>query len=337
MDTKGIGIGIGIRHPAFSDFCFGRLETQRTAMTSVPDRVYGTVDDHLVAIERERDVAIPLAAARGSHAWGAASSDSDYDVGFVYAPTNLRRYAHLGGVETGIVEDRGEFEYQGWDVRTFARLLADSNEGAIDLLRSPIRYRVAFDPTDLRAYIERTYNPIDLYHTWRGIATSNYRKYISRHLVRTDDETFPIVDAGDGKYTVETDDGTMTVRADDERFTETQTKPTVKRNVTIYRAAMAAYYLKATGERGTHELPALEFETFLTEQAPTVFDSDRIERARTLLDRKRAGDGDAVVGDLVGRGFANPPEEIDPDSHARPGPDTDRLNEFIDELIGAVR
>ncbi|WP_222920173.1 nucleotidyltransferase domain-containing protein [Natrinema sp. SYSU A 869] len=306
-------------------------------MSSVPNHADETVDDHLTAIEREHDVAVALAVARGSRAWGAASPDSDYDVGFVFAPTDLRRYAHLETAPETIVEDRGEFEYQGWDVRTFARLLADSNEGAIDLLRSPIRYRLAFDPAGLTAYIERTYNPIDIYHTWRGIATSNYRKYVSHHLVRTDDEIFPIVDAGTGEYTVETDDGTMTVPADDERFSETQTKPTVKRNLMIYRASMSAYYLKETGERGEHDLPVLEFGTFLTEQAPAVFDADRIKRARELLERKRDGDGDAVVGDAVGREFAHPPKAIDPEIHARDGPDTERLDRFIDEMIAAIR
>lgn len=306
-------------------------------MSPVPAHVHETVDDHLTAIEREHDVAVAMAVARGSHAWGAASPDSDYDVGFVFVPTDLRRYAHLEGTPETVVADRGECEYQGWDVRTFARLLADSNEGAIDLLRSPIRYRLAYDPADLTAYIERTYNPIDLYHTWRGIATSNYRKYISHHLVRNDDETFPIVDAGDETFTVETDDGTTTVSADDERFTETQTKPTVKRNLTIYRAAMSAYYLKETGERGEHELPALEFETFLREQAPEVFDAERIDRARELLERKRAGDGETDIGDAVGPEFAHPPREIDPAVHARDGPDTERLNGFIDEIIATVR
>ena len=306
-------------------------------MAAVPEHVHETVADHLMAIEREYDVAVPLAVARGSHAWGGASPDSDYDVGFVFVSTDLRRYAHLEGVPETIVDDRGAFEYQGWDVRTFVRLLADSNEGAIDLLRSPIRYWAAYDPDDLAAYIERTYNPIDLYHTWRGIATSNYRKYISHHLVRSDDELFPIVEADDETYLVETDDGTMTVSADDERFQETQTKPTVKRNLTIYRAAMAARYLKATGERGTHDLPALAFETFLREQAPAVFDRKRIERARELLERKRAGEGDATVGDAVGRAFAHPPKRIDPDVHARDGPDPTRLDGFVDEVIDAVQ
>ncbi|WP_049922565.1 nucleotidyltransferase domain-containing protein [Halopiger djelfimassiliensis] len=303
---------------------------------SLPDSAFEAVDDALDSLAATHDVEVVFAVARGSHAWGAASPDSDYDVGFVFVPADLRRYAHLEGPPETIVTDRGEFEFLGWDVRKFASLLAASNEGAIDMLRSPIRYRLAYDLDDLAAYVQRTYNPIDLYHTWRGIASSNYRKYVSHHLVRTDDETFPIVDETPAGYVVETDDGTTTVSADDERFRETQTKPTVKRTLAIYRAAMAARYLKATGERGDHDLPALEFESFLTEQAPAVFDDARIERARELLERKRRGDGDAILADSVDRKFAHPPIDIDPAVHARNGPDTERLNEFIEAMIAAV-
>ncbi|WP_339104948.1 DNA polymerase beta superfamily protein [Haloterrigena salinisoli] len=317
-------------------------------MSTVPDAVFETVDDLLATIEHDRDVRVALAVARGSHAWGAASPESDYDVGVVFVPDDLRRYAHLEGRPETILEESGDVELQGWDVRTFARLLADSNDGAIDLLRSPVRYRVAYDPAALAAYVDRTYNPMDLYHAWRGIATSNYRKYVSHHLVRSDDATFPIVEVREDEYVVETrdegggddsgtGDGTRTIPADDERFTETQTKPTVKRNLTIVRAAMSARYLRATGERGDHELPAIEFDRFLDEQAPSVFDADRIHRARALLERKRAGEGAAVIGDAVGREFAHPPREIDPAIHARSGPALGRLDGFIDELIDAVR
>lgn len=316
---------------------------------SVPEAVAERIDELLVRIEREHDVRVALAIARGSHAWGAASPDSDYDVGAVFVPRDLRRYAHLEGVQEAIHEETDasglEIELQSWDVRTFARLLADSNDGAIDLLRSPIRYRDAYDPTDLRAYVERTYNPMDLYHAWRGIATSNYRKYVSHHLVDGDDELFPIAkvcesgdENADGRaYVVETDDGTRTIPADDDRYTETQTKPTVKRNLTITRAAMSARYLKATGERDGHELPAIDFERFLTEQAPAVFDDERIGRARDLLERKRRGEGPLEIGDAIGRAFAHPPREIDPEVHARSGPDPGRLDGFVDDLIDAVR
>ncbi|WP_019991799.1 nucleotidyltransferase domain-containing protein [Natronorubrum tibetense] len=313
-------------------------------MATVPDHVSESVDELLTAIERDRDVSIALAAARGSHAWGAASSESDYDVGFVFVPDDLRQYAHLETPPTTIhaasdTDARtAEIECQGWDVRTFAKLLADSNDGAIDLLRSPIRYRTGYDPTELAEYIEEAYNPMDLYHAWRGIATSNYRKYVSHHLVSTDDELFPILEVleDDDAYVVETDDGTATISADDERYAETQTKPTVKRNLTICRAAMSARYLRAAGERGEHDLPALEFEAFLTEQAPAVFDAERIERARELLERKRAGEGAVEIGDAVGHEFAHPPQGIDPEIHAREGPDVTRLDESVDEMIAAT-
>jgi uncharacterized protein len=306
-------------------------------MKPVSERVRETVDAQLGEIERQHKVSIVFAVARGSRAWGGASPDSDYDVGFVYAPRELRRYAHLGGLDNVILADQGTFEYQGWDVRKFARLLADSNDGAIDLLRSPIRYRASYDPAPLVAYVETAYNPIDLYHAWRGIATNNYRKYLSAHLVRSDDETFPVLESREDEYVVEDDEGTMIVQRADKRFTETKTRPTVKRNLTVIRAAMAARYLKATGERDGHDLPAIEFEAFLTEQAPTVFDSDRINRARTLLERKRTGDGHVRIGDTVGRAFATPPKRIDPETHARDGPDRERLNEFVDDLLAAVR
>ncbi len=227
-------------------------------MTSVPATVIDAADEELSALESDHDVDVVLAAARVVTR-GAAGPESDYDVGFVFVQSDLRRYAHVRQPPTTITSEADrtdvDLEFQGWDVRTFARLLADSNDGAIDLLRSPIRYRSAYEPDELAAYVERTVDPMDLYHAWRGIATNNYRKYVSHHLVRNDDETVPILETTDDGYVVEAGDGTTTVPADDERYAETQTRPTVKRNLTITRAAMYARYLWATGERSEHELP----------------------------------------------------------------------------------
>ncbi|AEH36472.1 nucleotidyltransferase domain-containing protein [Halopiger xanaduensis] len=309
-------------------------------MTAVPTHVHETIDDRLAALEQRHDVTVAFAVARGSHAWGAASPESDYDVGFVYVPDDLRTYAHLEGASETITDSGGDVEFQGLNVRKFAGLLADSNEGAIDLLRSPVRYRVLYDPDDLMEYITRAYNPIECYHDWRAIAANNYRKYLSDHLVRSDDAIFPILERTENGYVVEaadSDTGTMTIAADDERFEETRTRPTVKRNLTVFRAAMYARYLKETGERGDHNLPAIDFEKFLAEQAPAVFDADRIDRAQTLLERKRRGEGGVRVGDRVGREFAHPPKRIDPAVHVRDGPDCERLNAFIDDVIEAVR
>ena len=314
-------------------------------MPAVSAAVYDAVEGALSELESEFDVRAVLAVARGSHAWGAASPDSDYDVGFVFVEVDCRRYAHLDGPREVVVEHVTatvdgrpvDLEFQGWGVTTFAKLLAASNQGAIDLLRSPIRYRTTYDPDSLAGELERTFDPMDLYHDWRAIASNTYRKYLSDHLVGPDDEVFPIRDRLADSYLVETDDETTTIAADDERFTETATRQTVKCNLTVFRAAASARYLKRTGERGDHDLPALEFESFLEEQAPAVFDDDRIECGHRLLERKRRGDGDAVIGDRVGRDFAHPPRRIDPAVHARDGPDRTRLNEAVDAMIDASR
>ncbi|AFZ72415.1 nucleotidyltransferase domain-containing protein [Natronobacterium gregoryi] len=308
-------------------------------MSTVPQHVFETADEALSDLEQHHDVAIPLAVAHGSYAWCGASPDSDYDVAFVFVPADLRQYAHLEKPVETITDDRDDLELQGIDVRRFAELLSDSNESAIDLLRSPVQYRTEYDPCDLRTYVERTYDPMDLYHDWRAIAATNYRTYLSEHLV-CDGDVYPILDVHDGddgrEYVVRAEDGTRTVSADDERYAETQTKPTVKRNLTICRAAMAARYLRETGESGDHDLPAISFEAFLSEQAPTVLEDERIELACDLLERKRAGDGSEEIGDVVGHEFAHPEREIDPTVHARDGPDPTRLDEFVDEIIDAA-
>ena len=330
-------------------------------MPSVPQRVCDRIDEVLARLERAYDVEVAFATARGSHAWGGAGPDSDYDVGFVFVESDRHRYAHLGGpresidgLPTGVGSDaEGEhldamdeqqtgeptaasvdLEVQGWDVTTLARLVVDSNVSALDLLRSPIRYRTTYDPAPLAAFLERSYNPIDLYHDWRGIARTNYRTYLSDHLVY-DGEVVSILEREADGYRVETDDGTAWIDPDDERYRETATQRTVKRNLTVCRAAMSARYLKATGERDGHELPRRDFEAFLEEQAPAVFDADRIELAWDLLERKRRGEADAVVGVRVGREFAHPPRRIDPDVHAREGPDRDRVNAFVDAILEA--
>ena len=48
----------------------------------------------LKEIERENNVKILLAAESGSRAWGIASSDSDYDVRFIYA-RKMKDYLRL--------------------------------------------------------------------------------------------------------------------------------------------------------------------------------------------------------------------------------------------------
>lgn len=316
-------------------------------MPTVSQDVRATVEEFLADLEREyaeehgTDLKFVLAVSRGSHAWGLAGPNSDYDVGVVYAPTDVRHYAHLGGRKESLVRDYPgdlDIDVQGWDVTKFAQLLADSNEQAIDTLRSPIVYRQQFDREPLRQYVESSYSPISLYHTYRSIAKNNYRKYLSYHLVDNDKQVYPIQSVDEDGYRVydREADEEFRVDANDERYTETQVRQTVKRNLAVAKAAMYAKFLRVTGERGDHRLPHVDFPTFLDEQAPAVFDVDLRSTVQNLVEMKRAGDGGREVGDRIGYEFAHQSREIDPDVHAIRQPDRDRLNEFVDIMLDAV-
>lgn len=311
-------------------------------MTLVSSDVRASIDDFLSQLEDEYDVTVVLAVAHGSHAWGLNSPNSDYDVQIVYAPNSVRHFAYLGG-RTATLEREyqgdHDIEVSGWDVTKFAELLLDSNDQAIDALRSPVAYRETFDRTSLHDYMRESFSPIALYHAYRGIAKNNYRKYLSHHLVDNHKNGYPIIETNDdGDFLVRDReaDETFWVEADHPEYSETQTRHTVKRNLAVLKAAMSANYLRHTGVQGEHQLPNVDFPTFVTEQAPAVFDSDIIDTAERLIAEKQAGNGDKTVGDLIGREFAHPEKEIDPSIHATRKPDQDRLNEFIDTMLDSV-
>jgi uncharacterized protein len=95
----------------------------------------------LNAIEREEAVRILLAVESGSRAWGFPSSDSDYDVGFLYVrPIE----AYLAVTPLRDVIERpidATLDVNGWDLRKALQLMLRSNAALIEWLRSPVRYR----------------------------------------------------------------------------------------------------------------------------------------------------------------------------------------------------
>lgn len=322
-------------------------------------------------IEEDNNISIVLAVAHGSHAWGLQNNDSDFDIKAVYAPNNLNQYAKLGSHSETITSEWGEYDVEAWDITKFAELLYESNEQAIDLLRSPITYREQISKEDLRQYIKQEYNPIQLYHDYRSIAKNNYRKYLSDHLTSNRNNTYPILEKQNHGYlvtntyankrqfvpdrVVDTDAQEFihlpfeSVDTGDNskndcqqyphqpdtlptKFETTQTRQTVKRNLTVLRAAMYAQYLRLTGETGTHELPHVDFPTFLTEQAPDHFNDHILELAWELVEQKKNGNN-TIVGAQVKRRFAHQPVEIDHTIHASSPPEQHRLNEFIDKAL----
>lgn len=104
---------------------------------AVRDRIQRELD----AIERQESVRILLAVESGSRAWGFPSTDSDYDVRFLYVrPIE----AYLAVTAPRDVIERpvdATLDVNGWDLRKALRLMLRSNAVLIEWLASPVRYR----------------------------------------------------------------------------------------------------------------------------------------------------------------------------------------------------
>jgi predicted nucleotidyltransferase len=92
-------------------------------------------------IERENGVTIVFAIESGSRAWGFPSTDSDYDVRFVYARKPEWYLSIAPGRDVIEIPVDPILDINGWDVRKALQLLRKSNISLMEWLSSPIQYR----------------------------------------------------------------------------------------------------------------------------------------------------------------------------------------------------
>src|SRR5215218_6283133 len=95
----------------------------------------------LAEIAKEHNIKLLFANESGSRAWGFPSSDSDYDVRFIYS----RRYKYYLSVIDRKYDINfpitDELDVYGWDIRKVLQLIRKSNTTPFEWLQSPIVYR----------------------------------------------------------------------------------------------------------------------------------------------------------------------------------------------------
>ncbi|MEO0731648.1 MAG: nucleotidyltransferase domain-containing protein [Bacteroidota bacterium] len=133
------------------------------------------IQDRLTSLAAERAITLRYANESGSRAWGLASTDSDYDVRFVYQhPRDW--YLQLGKPKDmigPIMELGGELDLAGWDLRKVLSHLASSNAGVIEWLYSPVQYHVEADfLAQLRELATAYFRPRKVAAHYLGIARS---------------------------------------------------------------------------------------------------------------------------------------------------------------------
>lgn len=141
----------------------------------------------LQSIEKENNVKILFAVESGSRAWGFESTDSDYDVRFIYAHP-IEWYLSIEekrDVITYPVE--GLLDFHGWDVKKSLSLYKKSNPPLYEWLVSPIVYKEDNFAQQLRELAPRYYSLKTSFHNYLHMATGENKNYLQEEKVRIKD------------------------------------------------------------------------------------------------------------------------------------------------------
>jgi len=132
--------------------------------------------DNLNKIKDENNINIIFAIESGSRAWRLSSSDSDYDVRFVFTRPK-DEYLTIEKKKDVINRTISDMDFVGFDIYKFCGLLNASNPSVIEWLESDIVY-YGEKPLELIHIAKNFFNPIALFHHYRSMSKQNYLKYI---------------------------------------------------------------------------------------------------------------------------------------------------------------
>ena len=152
---------------------------------SIDNNVTKTVTAKLLQIEQERSVKILYAAESGSRAWGFESTDSDYDIRFIYAHRKnwyLNILPKRDVIEYPIVD---EFDYSGWDLRKTLFLLNKSNPVLFEWLKSPVVYfKDDYFYCVMKELTKPYFSPVSTVYHYLHMASGNYRQFLQEDKVK---------------------------------------------------------------------------------------------------------------------------------------------------------
>lgn len=139
----------------------------------------------LSRLEHQHNIRILYAVESGSRAWGFASTDSDWDVRYIYVHP-LEWYLKI--------DDRkdsqelilpNDIDLAGWELRKALRLFRKSNPPILEWLNSPIVYLEKYPTAErMRELTKEYFNPKSCLHHYLNMADGNYRQYLQKEMVR---------------------------------------------------------------------------------------------------------------------------------------------------------
>ncbi len=139
----------------------------------------------IAKLEAANDIKILYAVESGSRAWGFASTDSDWDVRYIYIH-KLDWYLQIDDKKDSLeIILPNDIDLVGWELKKALRLFRKSNPPLLEWLSSPIVYHEQFSTADqLRDLTKEYFNPKSCLHHYLHMAEGNYRDYLQKDVVR---------------------------------------------------------------------------------------------------------------------------------------------------------
>jgi len=143
------------------------------------------IEIDLKRLEKEKDITILYAVESGSRAWGFASTDSDWDVRFIYVH-RPEWYLSIDDKRDNMeVMLPNDLDFAGWELRKTLKLFRKSNPPLLEWLRSPLIYLEKFSTADqMRELTKDYFNPRSCTYHYLHMAEGNYRDYLQTEMVR---------------------------------------------------------------------------------------------------------------------------------------------------------
>lgn len=140
----------------------------------------------LVRLEQLHEIKILLAVESGSRAWGFHSTDSDWDVRYIYIH-KLDWYLKIDEQKDSQEEITPEdIDLAGWELKKALRLFRKSNPPMLEWLQSPIIYLEQFSTAEkLREMSENFFNPKSCMYHYLSMAKNNFREFLQKDTVKS--------------------------------------------------------------------------------------------------------------------------------------------------------
>lgn len=142
------------------------------------------IQEKISEIEQTEHVKILHAVESGSRAWGFASSNSDYDVRFIYV-REKQDYLKLNPISDVINWQLDDvFDINGWDLKKALCLLRNSNPTIFEWNQSPIVYQTTDFWQNSKSIMQNYFScKAGIYH-YLNTAKSSYQRFLTSDSVK---------------------------------------------------------------------------------------------------------------------------------------------------------